>query len=35
MGKLKSKLQDGTINIPGLIFEALFNMVYFFFPGVS
>ena len=33
MGKLKSKLQDGTINIPGLILKLF--LIWFIFPNVN
>ena len=35
MGKLKAKIQDGTINIPGLILKIVLIWFIFFFPGIS
>ena len=38
MGKLKSKLQDGTINIPGLILKLFliwFIFSFLVFPNVN
>lgn len=34
MAKFKEKIQDGTINIPGLIVKNCTDLVYFYVSGI-